>query len=277
MIEIKVFYADPPFGTDPYETEAFAQATPVVMFRPHCYEFQCTDMENVIITLPLPDSDKIRKQFNLTIEDPLPLMLWHSDSVEEKRPQWNLMDVNYHLNRDSVGNESVCFPINRFSTFIGLYKYERSVLAHYELGPVYCYPTIADNYDCYILMVDDCGNNFRTAFRVIMIQSNESLGNQLGFSNVVGFVRNLRIQNGHYNIELTGKGLTADKDLGQETLMQSVVFNGSPILEDFACQLTEKLPDAGLIGRVIISNKNRNQSEISWKVSIVKVVHTLDM
>ena len=140
MVEIKVFYAAPPFGADPHEIEAFAQATPVVMFRPHRHEFECTDMESVIVTLPLPDSDKIRKQFNLTLDDPLPLMLWYSDSVEEKRPQWYLIDVDYHLNRDSLGNESICFPINRFSTFVGLYKYERSVLDHYELGPAHRYP-----------------------------------------------------------------------------------------------------------------------------------------
>ncbi|RDD38549.1 Ankyrin-3 [Trichoplax sp. H2] len=276
VVEIKIFYADPPYGADPYETEAFAQATPVVMFRPHHHEFQSTDMDCVTVTLPLPDSDKIRQQFNLTLDDTLPLTLWYSDCVEEKRPEWHLIDADYRVNRDAQGNESLSFPISRFSTFVGLYKYERSVLDHYELGPAFRYPSISDYYNCYVLMVDDCEDNFRTAFRIVVLRSNESLDHQFGFSNIVGFARDLRIKNGYYNIELTGKGFNADRDLGQETLIQTVVFNGSMILEDFACQLTEKLPDAGLIGRIIISDNSQHRSEIKWKVSILKTHRTVD-
>lgn len=114
-------------------------ATPIIQLEPHGIQF---DGEPVMVTLPVPDFDKIQAKLGNKAK----LSIWQSNTHSSEPSKWERLQVDFEIRHTKNGGETVTvvmFPVKHFSFFKGVWDAISNCLSEAKMGMMYYFVSFA--------------------------------------------------------------------------------------------------------------------------------------
>ncbi|XP_071942306.1 uncharacterized protein [Antedon mediterranea] len=248
-----------------------ALATPVVFLGPHGCKFHSVASDPVTIRLPLPNYPEICQTLGSLAE----LTIWSTETLETKPSKWRKLDVDFEITF-SDGIYNVIFSTPHFTGFAGFFKGLASQLNQSRLGLSWTWSNRDVNFKCQAFMpVEDLDSEDKFSLLVVCHNAANTLQDFGNARRIGGSIKPVTIkQGGDIQVRLAKSDyFEADTGTGEDASLIQIEksFHGNEFEKQFACKFKGEKLTRGVFGKVFVTQKKEDGSEISlFQFNLIK-------